>query len=61
MKENVHQVKEINAKDEEIKKLSNRLQILHKDKLALEATVASLEKEIKDLQRSNEFLKNKVK
>ncbi len=52
--------KRLGNKVEDVKKLDGRLQHLQKDKSALQAKVASLDKQMMDLDKSNSLLKNKV-
>ncbi|KAK3100424.1 hypothetical protein FSP39_019743 [Pinctada imbricata] len=58
--ERTDQGKQISQKEDDIVKLEGRLHTAQTDKSSLIAKVASLEKEQKEIKKSNEHLKNKV-
>ena len=58
--DNLHQTRILAHRDEDIKKLESRLQNALSDSSSMLAKVASLEKDIKDLHKSNDVLKNKL-
>lgn len=60
-KERTDLSKKLLDREEEIKRIEARLTQTHRDKTTLVSRVASLEKQLFDLQKSNDLLKNKVK
>ncbi|CAG2257973.1 CD168 [Mytilus edulis] len=52
--------KQLTHREDDIVKLEGRLQTAHTDKISLQAKIASLEKELKELKKSNEVLRNKM-
>ena len=60
-KEKTEKEKVLSLKEDEIKKLDGKLHSAVSEKSSLQAKVASLEKDFKELRKSNEILKSKVR
>lgn len=60
LQERSNLLKQMTTKDEEKKKVNSRLQVALRERSSFQASVASFEKENKELRRVNEILKVKV-
>lgn len=60
MNERTEKDKLLSSKEEELKKLDGRLHNAQTDKNSLHAKLAAAEKELKEIKKANELLKNKV-
>lgn len=61
MQQNGEQDRRLQTLEEEVKRLEAKLLVATREKTGLTANVASLERQLGELKKTNEFLKNKVR